>query len=109
MGEEPQNPQEELRYKRITQVQLEIWLADPVTKVYFQCIRWRVDENIELMGNGDYIHNADPVITQIASQCAIAERETYLGLSDINDILNGHKFNMLEPPEPPKEESDDGE
>jgi len=57
------------QYKRITQAQFEIWLDNPVTIAYMQCLEWSAAQIEETMSKGGFIDssNADLTMSQLHS------------------------------------------
>lgn len=47
------NPED--KHQRISQAQFEIWLENPVTLVYLQCLEWSAEQITEILGNGGYV------------------------------------------------------
>ena len=43
------------KHKRFSQAQMEIWLDNPVTKIYLQCLEWSGEQAEEIAGNGSVI------------------------------------------------------
>jgi len=81
-----------VQYRELTQSQLEIWLNDPVTKTYLQCLWWSQDQVKEVMGSGLLVDRSSMENTY--GQIREAEGQK-TGLSQAMDIvgqLRRHKM-----------------
>lgn len=83
----------EHEHPQVTRVSLEIWMHDPTTQKYLQCLAWYVEQSVEHMGNGGCVKDTAEQ-TYRASSVNLAVREALTGCQDVEDILNGH--DMLE-------------
>jgi len=87
-----------LNYKQITQDQLELWLNNPVTKTYLQCLWWSQDQIKEIMGNGNLIDRSSMENTYGQMREAEGQKQGYLSSTDVLGQLMMHS--MLDFPEP---------
>ena len=84
------------KYKRVTQAQLEIWLDNPVTQKYLQCLGWSKEQIQEVLGKGGYIDsdNNDKSMNRIHS--ALGEQAGLEKAQDPTAILIAHQMLELE-------------
>ncbi len=90
------------KYPQVTQAQLELWLTDPTTRKYFQCLAWHVEQNVEFVGGASFISD-DSSKTYAQLIGLIGERGGLELAIDYESIFKQH--DMLEP----HEDIDDGE
>ena len=74
--------------------QIEIWLDNPVTKTYLQCLEWSGEQIREALGKGGYVDsdNNDRTCNHVHS--ALGEAEGLAKAGSPQAILNTHE--MLE-------------
>ena len=90
--------QETLRdkYPRITQDQISIWLADPVTKTYFQCLHWMKEDVMDDMGKGGCIDSTNSDHTFAKSNVNLGYQQGLTYAYDYKLLFN--RFAMVELP-----------
>ena len=83
------------QYKQLSQSQVELWLNNPVTKAYLQCLWWSQDQISEVIGSGDLFDRGsmENTFRQLAE--AEGEKNGYLGALRVVEELNRHE--MLDP------------
>lgn len=84
------------KHKRISQDQLDIWLDSPVTKAYFQCIEWSIEQIRESIGLGGWRDpdNNDHTANHLSQALGKAD-----GMEDaINVLSHLQKHQMIEIP-----------
>ena len=89
-------------HKRISQAQFDIWIDNPVTLMYIQCLRWSEDQIQEALGHGGFIdsNNNDKTCNQIHS--ALGEQRGYLKAQNPISFFVNHQ--MIEAPEEKEKE-----
>ncbi len=88
------------KFKRISKAQLDIWVDNPVTKTYLQCLDWSAEQCREVLGSGHLIDSTNNDKSMNAVHSALGEARGYEKSGLFIDIFNVHK--MLE-----EEDSDD--
>ena len=82
------------KHKRVTQPQFDLWIENPVTKAYLQCLNWSSEQQQEIVGSGGLVDttNNDKSMNQI--QYALG---TSNGLqSAVNPLDHLHTHQMIE-------------
>lgn len=82
------------KHKRITQSQFDIWISNPVTKTYLQCLMWSAEQCREVLGSGNLIDSTNNDKSMNSIHSALGEARGYEKSTQLADILNVHK--MLE-------------
>lgn len=47
------------KHQRVTQPQYDLWIDNPVTQAYLQCLKWSAEQQEEIIGNGSLIDNSN--------------------------------------------------
>ena len=90
------------KYPRVTQAQLELWLADPVTIKYLHCLNLSAVDIEKYMSIGSYVHMTDPNITHTRAHAELGRKEGYLFASHPEHIFI--TCDMLEDKKEPEDE-----
>ena len=81
-----------------------MWLADPTTQKYKQCLEWLIEQNKEFLGSGDWaVAVGDELLTTVAG--ILGQRDGIELCIDFESVFNKHEMLEVEQPE---EESTDG-
>lgn len=81
-------------YKQVTPEQLEIWLADPVTKSYLDCLKYCHEAVRKQIADGNKVDPTNSSVTQYNMGYAAGCRDT------LSEALNPqHIFGAYERPE----------
>ena len=71
------------KYKRITQAQFDLWLANPVTKTYLQCIEWSCEQISEILGKGLHIDASNNDLSMNRIQSLLGQK---IGLKNAHSL-----------------------
>lgn len=93
------------QYPRVTQAQLQLWLSDPTTQKFHQCLKWNIEQNKEFLGSGDWANpDGDQMLTTVAG--ILGQRDGIESCLDFTAVFNRHQ--MLEPEKQEEGEFTDG-
>ena len=82
------------KHKRISQAQLDIWLDNPVTKTYLQCLMWCSEQRREIVGGGALIDATNNDCSMNNIHMTLGEETAFSLASKPEPIFHVHK--MLE-------------
>jgi len=74
---------------------VELWLKDPVTRTYLQCLWWSQDQLREALGNGAGINLASMEETFSKTVITEGKKQGYMSALAVQDELRRHE--MLDP------------
>lgn len=97
-------PIRELPFPQITEPQMEIWLASPVTKAYLQCLEWKRADNRDAAGSGKLVDSASADVTHAMLHRALGQQDGYLEAGKPETLLDFYEMIFR----PPKEEAENG-
>lgn len=81
-------------YKQVTPDQLDIWLSDPVTKSYLDCLSYCLEQMRKQIADGIAVDPTNSSVTQYNSGYSAGRRDTF------NEALNPASiFALYERPE----------
>ena len=91
------------KYPRVSQVQVDLWLMDPVTQAYKVCLETGAETTGRRISKGEFIDisNNDLSMNQIHE--AIGQKLALEVMSKFNDVLI--RANMIEVPKDEKQET----
>lgn len=84
------------KHKRISQDQLDIWMDNPVTRTYLQCLEWSAEQISEVLSKGGLVNPENNDHTSNRIHLALGNR---IGLShalNVKGAIIAHE--MLEDP-----------
>ena len=75
------------KHKRITQTQYDIWIDDPTTKTYLQCLKWSAEQIAESLGNGAGIDTSNNDLSMNQISTAMGKKSGFIEASgwSVND------------------------
>lgn len=82
------------KYKRVTQVQVDLWLADPVTQAFKTCLQTSCEGVKAKLGAGEYIDSSNNDLSMNSIHSARGWAESLEAMSNFESILN--KAEMIE-------------
>jgi hypothetical protein len=91
---------------RLTQAQYELWIDQPVTKQYLQCLEWSGERIAEALGRGGFVNSRNNDETCNSIHSALGEVEGLLKASEPFEIFIEHEMITLPEEEPQDVESD---
>lgn len=83
-----------MQYKQTTRDQREIWLSDPVTIAYLDCLSYYREQVEKTLAKGDFIDPRNVDLTQYNAATLKARREILIEASNVHGLLDS-----LEKPE----------
>lgn len=95
---------ESLAHPQITTDQLDIWLANPVTKTYLKALGWKRDDQRESAGNGSIVDSSNADFTHAMIHQSLGQQEAYEKAADPKQLLGF--YNMIFYPDSEEEEKD---
>ena len=84
------------KYPRVTQAQVELWLADPVTQAYKTCLRTNSETVKAKLGAGEYIDSFNNDLSMNKIHSASGWSEALDAMGNFESILS--KAEMIEVP-----------
>lgn len=108
MAKEPAPAEErELNYPQITEPMVEIWLAQPVTKTFMQCLAWKWLDVRDQAGTGALIDSGNADLTHALLHRALGQQDAYAEAQMPESLLD--HYEMIFHPPPEEEETPEGE
>ena len=68
---------EPLEFPQVTEAQLEIWLASPVTEAYLDCLDWKRRDTIEAAGSGKLTDSSNADMTHALLHRSLGQQDAY--------------------------------
>ncbi len=99
---------EPLEFPQVTEAQPEIWLANPVTKVYMRCLEWKADDQRDLAGTGKLVDSSSADTTHALLHRALGQRDAYGEAQKPQSMFDFYEMVFHPPPPDEEEESADG-
>lgn len=84
------------KYPRVSQVQVDLWLVDPVTQAYKVCLETGAATIGVKLGEGEFINHSNNDLSMNQIHGAIGQKTALEGMSEFSDILN--RADMIEVP-----------
>ena len=94
----------EVEYPQVTEIQVEIWLGDPVTKTFIQCLDWSRLDAQEQAGSGELVDSSSADLTHALLHRSLGLQDAYTKLSDPGTVLE--YYEMISHPPPPEDEDE---
>ena len=97
----------ELDYPQVTEDQVELWLANPVTHTFMQCLEFRRLDSIDSAGSrsGQLTDSSSADLTHALLHREFGKQDAYVDARDPEALLD-HYVMIFHPPPPEDEESD---
>ncbi len=83
-------------HKRITQAQFDIWIDNPVTIAYLQCLEWSAEQNGEVVENGSLIDTSNNDLSMNRIQYANGVKFGFNSATNPVEHFNTHQMLELE-------------
>jgi hypothetical protein len=80
-----------MQYKQVTPEQLEIWLSDPVTKAYLDCVNFCLEEAKEALSGAGFIDPHNTSLTQYNAATLKSRKDTLTEMSDAFVLLGRYE------------------
>lgn len=75
------------KYPRVTQIQVDLWLVDPVTKAYLACLQSSHKGFHDKIGSGVFIDSLNNDLSMNKTHKALGSKETLEFMSDFEAVL----------------------
>ncbi len=85
------------KFKRITQAQFDLWIDNPVTKAYLQCLEWSAEKISEALGKGALVASDNNDTTCNAIHSALGQQGGFRLAQSVQERFLEHE--MLAIPE----------
>lgn len=95
---------EETKYPQVTDTQVELWLANPVTRVFVQCLGWKNADSVEAAGTGKVTDSSSADMTHAMLHRSFGHQDAFKEAADPERMLEFYQM-IFHPP--PKEETND--
>ncbi len=105
MAKEP--AAEDLKYAQVTETQVELWLASPVTKTFLQCLEWKRLDSVESAGTGKLIDSSSADLTHALLHRALGQQDAYTEARRCETMLDFYEMIFHPPPPDEEEETED--
>lgn len=83
------------KYPRISQAQFDIWIDNPVTKTYLQCLEWSGEQVEEVLGKGGYIDPSNNDLSMNRVYNALGQKTGLTNASKPWDIMITHEMIVI--------------
>ena len=80
------------KHKRLSQAQFDIWIDNPVTKVYLQCLEWSAEQAEEIAGSGSLIDSSNNDLSMNHIHGVMGQKIGLTTASNPEQLLNTHKL-----------------
>ena len=97
---------EEAEYPQVTSDQVELWLANPVTKAYLRCLGWKEADTIEQAGTGKLVDSSNADMTHALLHRGLGQQDALKDAALPEKLLDFYRM-IYRPPPPEKEETDE--
>lgn len=95
----------EVEFPQVTEAQVELWLASPVTKTFLQCLEWKRLDTVDQAGTGKLTDSSSADLTHALLHRALGQQDAYTGAQRCEQLLEFYE--MIFHPPPPEEETED--
>jgi hypothetical protein len=102
MAEAPRHPQ-------LTEDQLDIWLAQPVTKAYLAALLWRAGDAQDALGTGAIIDSSNAHLSHAMTHGALGKQDAYRDAAKPYELLDFYQIIFHPPEEKPEKETETNE
>ena len=96
----------EVEFPQVTEAQVELWLASPVTKTFLQCLEWKRQDTVDAAGSGKLIDSASADLTHALLHRALGQQDAYIEAQRCELLLEFYEM-IFHPPPPDEEEETD--
>lgn len=98
-------PKEAPEYQQIPQALIDLWLANPVTRSFVQCLEFKRLDSVDAAGSGKLVDSSNSDLTHATLHRELGHQDAYTELQQPAELL--HFYNMILIPEPEEEEKPD--
>ncbi len=97
-------PEEVKNYPQITPDQLELWLANPVTKGYLRCLSWKEADTVEQAGTGKLVDSSNADMTHAMLHRALGQQDALKEAALPEKLFDFYRMVYRPPPETDEDE-----
>ncbi len=91
----------EVKHSQVTEIQVEIWLSDPTTRMLMQCLEWKRLDTKDSAGSGEIVDSSNSDLTHAMIHRALGQQDVYADLQTPEALFD--YYEMIDHPEPPEE------
>jgi len=95
----------EVEFPQVTEAQVELWQASPVTKTFLQCLEWKRLDNVDSAGTGKLVDSSSADLTHALLHRSLGQQDAYTEAQRTEQLLDFYEMIFHPPPE--EEESDE--
>ena len=95
----------ETEFRQVTEAQVELWLASPVTRALLQCLEWKRLDTVDAAGTGKLTDSSSADLTHALLHRALGQQDVYYECARPEAMLEFYE--MIFHPPPPEEETED--
>ncbi len=99
---------EPMPFPQVTEDQISIWLASPVTKIYLQCLEWKTADNRDHAGSGTLTDSSNADLTHALLHRAFGQQDGYKEAGKPEELMDFYQMIFHPPPPEEEEEAADG-
>jgi len=97
-----------MQFPQVTEDQIEIWLANPVTKAYLRCLEWKRADKAEAAGTGKIVDSSNADLTHAMIHGSLGEQAAFKEAGEPEELLDHYVMIFRPPPPDEEEEAADG-
>lgn len=97
---------EEVKHSQVTEAQVELWMANPVTKAALECFEWLRQDTADQAGTGKLVDSGNADMTHAMLHRALGQQDSLATCQDPIGLLDRYVM-ILHPP--PEEDEADGQ
>lgn len=94
----------DLEHPQVTEAQVELWLASPVTKTFLRCLEWKRLDTVDAAGSGKLIDSSSADLTHALLHRSLGQQDVYYECGRPEPMLDFYEM-IFHPPE--EEETDE--
>lgn len=95
----------EPEFSQVTEPQVEIWLANSVTKTFMKCLAWKCLDVRDAAGSGTLVDSSSADLTHALLHRALGQQDAYTEAQKPEELMD--HFEMIFHPPPKEEEKED--
>lgn len=97
----------EVEFPQVTEAQVELWQASPVTKTFLQCLEWKRQDTVDAAGSGKLTDSSSADLTHALLHRALGQQDAYTEGQRCEELLEFYQMIFHPPPPEEEEESDE--
>lgn len=99
-------PKEAPDHPQVTQDQIDLWLAHPVTKAFLLCLEWKRDDTRDQAGTGKIVDSSNADLTHALIHRSLGQQDAYDEARAPVTLLD-HYAMIFRPPPPDDDDDED--